>query len=747
MKLVFVRMARAEGLKGLGFVQGLKPFRVGAAPAARLKPCPATSCFSERVLLQRLRARSFQAALAGVAAVAVLYGGVSGGLCSAQTTAPQPAAQQDQQRNQQQDQQQNQQQDQQQNQQQQPAGKVIFSRSIDENGQTTTSTGPGADQAAGTIAKAPIANDAERQAVTFTAYDLDVHLHPQDRRIAVRALITVRNDGQSPLAHIPLQISSSLNWERIHMGGRDVAYEVATLNSDADHTGQLHEAAVTLDRPLAPGASLELSVTYSGVIAPSAQRLVAIGTPDDVALHSDWDAVDADFTGLRGFGNVVWYPVSSVPAILGISQAAATLAWQKAGAADVDSARLFDEMGEQKLRTEGAQFALRLADEIPLGHAAPTIVLINGHAAPVAVTAGSGEVAGVATASVRGSRLGFQAPSLFVAVRKQEQAANATLWALDRDEAAVPAWDAAASAVMPFLTRWLGPHPRSQLTILDLPDPEDAPFESGAMLAAPIRQGTEDQLDGILVHALSRAFLHADSQSPPAWLDEGVAQFMSTLWLEKQSGRTKALESLEADRAALALAEPSSPGESSGQPLGRAISPVYYRTKAAYVLWMLRDIAGDDALAAALRAYDAEQDTSKSGEPGEFEKLLEENAHRDLKWFFADWVDADKGLPDLTIDSIFPAAAQGGNTLVVVNVSNAGYAAAEIPVTVRTTETSITQRLLVPARGKALRRILIQGRLTMVEANDGTVPETEASIHVTHLTDAGLPSGERSAPR
>jgi aminopeptidase N len=240
-----------------------------------------------------------------------------------------------------------------------------------------------------------------------------------------------------------------------------------------------------------------------------------------------------------------------------------------------------------------------------------------------------------------------------------------------------------------------------------------------------------------MVHALTHAFLRSAKQAPPAWLDEGVARFMGTLWLEKQGGRTKALESLEADRQALALAEPSSPGESAGQPLRQAIAPAYYRTKAAYVLWMLRDIAGDTALSAALRAYDPAADQNGSGAPGEFETLLERNAHLDLKWFFADWVDADKGLPDLAIDSVFPTAAQAGNTLVGVNLSNAGYAAAEVPVTVRTAEASVTQRVLVPGRGKVVQRILIQGTPTAVQINDGTIPETEASEHVTDLTGAG----------
>jgi hypothetical protein len=595
-------------------------------------------------------------------------------------------------------------------------GKVVFSRSIDENGEVTTSAGPGAEQPAGTPVTAPVADDAERQALTVASYDLDVHLQPADRRIAVRALLTVRNDGKTPLAHIPLQISSTLTWDRIRIDGRDMKFPVATLNSDSDHTGQLHEAALTPAEPLAPGATLQLDVSYSGTIAQSAQRMTALGAPDDVALHSNWDEIGVEFTGLRGFGDVVWYPVSSAPVILG------------------DGARLFDEIGEHKLRNYGAPFRLRLTDEIPYGQD-PTVALINGRSVPLTVTDAGEGVDGVATAALDHATLGFEAPSLFVAMRKPIEAGNVTLWILTIDEAAAKSWAAAASAVTPFLQDWLGPHPRSRLTILDLPDPEDVPSETGPAVAAPVQDEPVTQVQGMMAHALTHAYLDSLGAAPPAWLDEGVAYFMGSLWTEKSSGRTKALESLESSRPALALAEPSSPGEGPGQPLRQAIAPIYYRTKAAYVFWMLRDLAGDSALAAAFQAYDPGKDKNSTG-PGEFEKLIEKNSHIDLGWFFADWVDADKGLPDLTIDGVFPARAEAGNILTAVNVSNAGYAAAEVSVTVRTADATVTQRLQVPAHGKAVRRILVLGEPTEVQVNDGTVPETQASVHVTHITPA-----------
>jgi hypothetical protein len=643
-------------------------------------------------------------------------------------------------------------------------GQVIFSRSIDENGQVVTQAPATIVQPGIKTVPAPSVEDADRRAVTCTSLDLDVHLRTAEQRIAVRAQLTVRNDGKTPLARIPLQISSSLNWERIRADGRDVTFTVATLNSDTDHTGQLHEAAIPLAIPLAPGASAQLDVTYSGAIPADAKRLLAIGTPDETALLSDWDQIGTDFTGLRGFGNVVWYPVSSVPVILG------------------DGNRVFDEIGRHKLSLFGAHFSLKLTVEFPPGQA-PTVALINGHPAALNVTdpgAGS-EVEGVATASLGPVTLGFEAPSLFVAIRTSHASPAMNVWTLPQDSSSADAWTSAAAAVAPFLEEWLGGRPQSKLTVIDLPDPHDAPFETGCLLVAPIRPAQPAELEGALAHALTHAYTRNELRPPPAWLDEGVATFMGTLWTEKQQGREQALESLESSRPALALAEPESPGENAGDPLASAISPIYYRTKAAYVLWMLRDIAGDSALSAALRAYaqadvpsaanadanrDANPDPHDPKQPGiansvpastkpnaaaniaadigndpagkvqrtPFEKLIEQSgtAH-DLSWFFADWVNADHGLPDLSIESVYPSSVSTGSWLVTVNLANSGYAAAEVPVTVRSAATSITQRVLIPARGKVSRRILIQGKPTEVQLNDGTVPETEASVHVTTI--------------
>ena len=599
-----------------------------------------------------------------------------------------------------------------------PPGKVIFQRSLDADGNTVSTTGAAAKPAP-RATDGPSIEDASRQAITITGLDLDVRLNSANQQLAARALVTVRNAGTMPLSRVPLQISSSLNWEQIRSSGRGISFAVATINSDSDHTGQLHEALVPLTAPLAPGASIQFDATYSGAIAATARRLISVGTPEDSASHSDWDAISPAFTALRGFGNVAWYPVASVPVMIG------------------DGARLFDEIGRQKLRSSGTEFRLRLTVEFPHGQP-PTIAVVNGNAVPLKVVdpeSASSDVPGVATADTGRTTLGFESPSLFVTTEAGHPGTHLTVYAVPEDEAAAKSWLAAAVNVSPMIERWLGPDPRTQLTVLDLPDPEDVPWESGPLLAIPVHDGPSDQLSSVLSHAMTHAWMAPS----PYWLNEGAANFMGTLWDDHQHHRDQALGTLESGRQALALEEPPSPGEGAGQPLASATSPVYYRTKATYILWMLRDLVGDDALGAALRASNAaanEKTGSGAGAdpPPSFQAALKANTPgKNLGWLFADWIDADHGLPDLTIDKVFPNAVQSGNWLTSVTISNAGYAAAEVPVTVRSATNNTTERVLVPARGTVTPRILVQGKPTEAQVNDGTVPETQASIHITRL--------------
>ncbi len=146
---------------------------------------------------------------------------------------------------------------------------------------------------------------------------------------------------------------------------------------------------------------------------------------------------------------------------------------------------------------------------------------------------------------------------------------------------------------------------------------------------------------------------------------------------------------------------------------------------------MLRVIVGDDSLIAALHAYRASEDAA----PDYFEKLLERNAKgRDLRWFFNDWVYNDHGLPDLSISGVYTnTAAVADSYVVAVDITNDGWASVEVPVTVRSQKTAVTERVVIPAHEKLAHRIVIQGVPTEVQVNDGTTPEVQNSIHVRQV--------------
>jgi Peptidase family M1 domain len=600
-----------------------------------------------------------------------------------------------------------------------PHGKVLFNRDQDS---------PAVEKAAKAPAKQPAVavTDAERASLTFTAYDLDVHLTPTQSHLAVHAGFTVKNSRKEPLTKLVFQISSSLHWDSfgIRSAGRvsPMPFSVQTIDTDADHTGKATEAVVSLPQPLQPGASLELTSLYSGEVTQSGERLERIGAPLDQAARADWDQISPAKTALRGFGNVLWYPTASAPVFLG------------------DGANLFQSVGQTKLQQAAATIHLRLTVEYTgdapdaaffCGRREQLKPLSENQNLPVA------ESPGVATAEFPDRPLGFRTPSLFLTDRAGTLTDNSLISAVTDHYDALPSYGAAAAKVQPLLTDWLGTGPLSVLTILDLNllDHAGQPFEDDALLVAPMRASAADVLAPPLAHSLS----HAWFGSSHVWLDEGVAQFMSLLWMEQVQGREVAVEHLQQEAKTLALVEPAvaqnAAAADEGQSLIRASDEVYYRTKAAAVLWMLRSLVGDDALKQALRVY---RDDKLDSDPKEFQRIVERVARRDLGWFFDDWVYRDRGLPDLSIASVTPRALdkigdKGAGWLVAVEVKNDGDATADVPVTVRSGTLTATQRLRIPGRSSASTRIVFEGTPDEVLVNDGSVPEVASSVHTKQI--------------
>ena len=175
-------------------------------------------------------------------------------------------------------------------------------------------------------------------------------------------------------------------------------------------------------------------------------------------------------------------------------------------------------------------------------------------------------------------------------------------------------------------------------------------------------------------------------QPPPPWLSEGFATFMESLWIEKHQGRDRAAGHAGGRPVRTctggALPVPATaPGSRSKPPSLRSTTaprrPMFFGC--CGIWWAMPHFRR--------RSGHMIQPPNPARTHGADPLRICSNrlaSTHDLSWFFEDWVNADKGLPDLSIVSVFPNAAQQGTFLVAVNVANAGYATAEVPVTVRT---------------------------------------------------------------
>jgi hypothetical protein len=641
-----------------------------------------------------------------------------------------------------------------------PHGEVLF----ESHGDPPTT--PEDSTARALTAAVPDLSDAARSAIAITAYDLDTRITPAVSLLTVRARITIRNASSEPLPRIALQLSSSLQWESITLLTPSPATRLPLaqhlLDTDADHTGKVSEAILTLPQPLAPGASITLDTLYSGPIIADATRLERIGATAAQGTDTDWDAIgtaestSADSaptsttvtTALRGFGNVLWYPVSAPPLFLG------------------DGAKLFQAVGAMRLAEASTTIHLRLAVEY---HGdPPTVAYFCGRRQPLVAMPDDPNLptsvgAGIATADFPTEPLGFRLPSLFLIERPEtliaplptpESTSAATpapestpsgppILAVETDnDAPLPLLTASAQAIAPLLQQWLGTHPLTALTILDHPG---EPFQDGPLLVAPVASLAAATSTPALVHSLTHAWV----QTGQPWFDEGLPAFMGLLWTEQQQGREAAVAQLNDLLQPVTLAEPAfTPADNSatGQPLISATDDLFYRRKAAAVWWMLRSIVGDEPFIAALQQQLAQPiwRDSASQQAATFEHLLEKTSNKNLSWFFADWVLRDRGLPDLSIAAVEPRqlpAGAGHNSgwLVAVTIRNDGAAAAEVPLTVRSGTFNTTKRLRIPGFSTITDRVVVEDPPTQVMVNDGTTPEVRTSLHTQDVTIATTP--------
>jgi hypothetical protein len=547
----------------------------------------------------------------------------------------------------------------------------------------------------------------DREAFTFSKYDLNVQVEPEQQRLAVRGKIVLRNDSSTPQKNAVLQISSSLTWRSILADGKPLQFVSQPYTSDVDHTGALSEAIVSLPADVPPGGGVELEIGYEGVIPLDATRLTRIGMPKEKAVHSDWDQIGKTFTAVRGAGYVAWYPIATEAGNLS------------------EGNSVFEVVGRWKKREVKAEMKIHFLYATNDGSPLPTLLCsgvgVNGY--------GRMSRAGETFLDCEFSPVAFRVPAFVMANYDLVDGTTARIQFLSEHKANAEKFAQASDAVAPFVKEWFGV-PQEKAQIIELADPGASPFESGATLLTPLNDPDPKLVQIVLVHELT----HAAFPSPRPWIYEGLAHFAQAAYREHQLSRVAALDFLGLHRAAVVEAEKqlrdSDDGKESGQPLISTTIDEFYRSKAAYVWWMLKDMLGEEVIQKALAVYRPEKDT----EPNYMQRLLETQSKRDLQWFFDDWVYHDRGLPNLKVESAYVGKASQGNYLTTVTVDNLGAAGAEIHVTVHFDGGDLNDRVVVRGKAKGVLRIATPRPPTEVTVNDGSVPEIDTSNNSFKVT-------------
>jgi hypothetical protein len=541
----------------------------------------------------------------------------------------------------------------------------------------------------------------DREAFSVAKYDLEIRLEPEQQRLGARGRITLRNDSGQNQKIVGLQISSSLNWRSIRVDGKVVQFVSQPYISDIDHSGALSEAIVTLPAEIKPQGFVELEIGYEGVIPLDATRLIGIGVPEEIAKHTSWDQISPSFTAVRGAGYVAWYPITT----------------ESADFSEGNS--LFEVADRWKAREAESEFKAEVTLSRGGGEQHPGMVCSPGRGI-IDETSRAQEPA----AECLWTQLGTITPTFAVASYQLQSKPPLHLFSLLGHEAGAATYSNALEPATKFVSRWFG-QPSAPVAIADFADSSAAPFESGTLLMASMA-AEDSKLAGInLVHEL----VHSALPSPRPWVYEGLAHFAEAMYRQEQGGRQAALDLLGRHRAAFLDSEKEvseAPRKNVGangvgQPLARTFDETYYRSKAAYVWWMLRDMVGDDALKQAIGNYRAAADK----DPKYVEHLIESAAKRDLSWFFDDWVYQDRGLPDFHVQSVHPWKTDKGVQIITVTMENLGNAGAEVPFTVIFKGGEVTERIEVRAKATATTRVQLAGTPSEIRVNDGSVPESD----------------------
>lgn len=540
--------------------------------------------------------------------------------------------------------------------------------------------------------------------------DLDVHLDPDRSSVSGRATLRLKvlQDGVNTLA---VRLADPLSVESVTSPefGRLLSFRSVGQNV----------FVVSLPKPAMRGATLTITIVYSGRLVPLPLEREAIGVDRD-RQDAPVDPALLETEPLFAYSTrSFWYPQAAasdfgtatmtvrVPARYQVVATGVT-----AGSADTPVA------GVSRGATPDVERAVRFQTDRPVRYLACVISRFS--------PASQARAAVPAIAPVSGLEPDGRSPSAPSAVAID-------VVATPRQTSAAKPLAARAAAIVTFYASLLGdaPYPGFTLAAVDanLPGGHSPAYFTVFNQPVPGTPPSPWREDPVAFNDISSFFLAHEMAHQwwgqavggknyhEQWLSEGLAQYFALLY-------TGATRGVDAAHDVLARMRESAMSYASAGPvyLGyrvghvndntRAFRAILYN-KSAIVLHMLRRLIGDDEFEAGLRRFYREQRFRKAGTE-DLRFAFEIEAHRPLTRFFDQWI-LGSTIPRLRVTTRVEPA---GDAAVVHVEQLAGVF--DVPVTLIVAYADGRTESVTVAVGQAIedRRIALTGKIRRISVDE-----------------------------
>jgi len=154
-----------------------------------------------------------------------------------------------------------------------------------------------------------------------------------------------------------------------------------------------------------------------------------------------------------------------------------------------------------------------------------------------------------------------------------------------------------------------------------------------------IMDGSASQ--GLILHEVGHIYAHgilANNEWYEGWLDEGMSSFQTAWFFEENGGGPEQWEGSIRRVLDLELRGISEPVVQNGEAYAeQGVYSAMVYTKGSLVLWMLREMVGDEAMTELLRSW-YERYRFRHVTSADFQAVAEEVLRMDLDWFFGQWL-------------------------------------------------------------------------------------------------------------